>query len=104
MIKGECTSDMSVSCFIMETDGFYTLVYLYDYAGSPVGMKTVTTANSYIGYYKLNPVGFKSFCGKRFGSKSLSYVFAAYGWVQTYISFKTNDPVERAYQRGYSLV
>ena len=24
---------------IMETDGTYTLVYLYDYAGSPVGMK-----------------------------------------------------------------
>ena len=24
---------------IMETDGTYTLVYLYDYAGSPIGMK-----------------------------------------------------------------
>ena len=31
---------------IMETDGTYTLVYLYDYAGSPIGMKYRTTSNT----------------------------------------------------------
>ncbi len=31
---------------------------------SPAGMKTVTTANGYIGYYKSNPVGFGEYAGK----------------------------------------
>ncbi len=70
---------------------------------SPSGMKTVTTLNGYIGYYKIDPISFKEYAKTPVGF--LSYVFAAYAWYKTYQSFtySGNDIDQWAYERGYSL-
>lgn len=70
---------------------------------SPSGMKTVTTLNGYIGYYKIYPISFKEYAKTTVGR--LSYVFAAYAWYKTYQSFtySGNDIDQWAYERGYSL-
>ena len=66
-------------------------------------MKAVTTTNSYIQYYKTNPVGFDVYA-KTSKVSYLSYIFAVYAWYKTYESIKSNDPEQRAEQRGYSLI
>ena len=69
----------------------------------PIGMKAVTTANGYIAYYKLEKIGFKSYAALNLG-KTVSYAFAAYAWIQTGISIYTQNPLQRAYERGYTLI
>ena len=68
---------------IMETDGTYTLVYLYDYAGSPIGMKYRTTEypegtwETY--WYEKNLQGDVVAVYSDTGVKMLSYHYDAWG-------------------------
>ena len=70
---------------------------------SPTGMKAVTTTNGYIGYYKRSHGAFEQYASTSC-SKALSYGFLVYNSYQAYKSATANDPVIRAYKRGYSLI
>ena len=66
-------------------------------------MKIVTTANSYIGFYKINPVSFDEYA-RTPAKKAFSYIFFGYACYHTYRSIIAEDPIQRAYNRGYSLI
>lgn len=69
---------------------------------SPIGTKAVTTANKYIGYNKRNSISFKKYLHTP-GGKIAAYAFAFYAWYQTHQTIESSNPIQRAYERGYSI-
>ena len=71
---------------------------------SPSGMKTVTTINGYIGYYKMFPVCFGEYARTTVG-QFIPYACVAWAWYKTYQSstYSGDDIDQWAYERGYSL-
>ena len=55
-----------------------------------------------ISQHKVVPLDFNEYL-RTPGGKGLSYSFLSYAWLQTIISIGCDDPVFRAYQRGYNL-
>jgi len=66
-------------------------------------MKMVTTANGYIGYYKTDATGFNQYA-KTNKNKAMSWFFAGYACLEMLISIASDNPTQRAYKRGYSLI
>ena len=76
---------------------------------SSSGAKALTTFSGYTmhrGFFQAKQLGVDAYLGAYSKSSSyfISYGFVASAWIQTYMSITSVNPVQRAYQRGYSLI
>ena len=84
---------------------------LYDNGPKIIGITPWTKAGSIGGQYVLDKQVAKIFAEKAtlkstlssVGGKVIPYAFVAYAWGQTTISIFSDDPVQRAEDRGYKL-